>query len=202
MNSDAPPFPRGQTGTYISDATAGTIDATGGGHLEGMEYDFEDLDFSVQLGAGAQRSGRRVRCRIVRNKSGGLLLPKKAVKPYTAAAAKGDVFSETDGYAALGDPILGIVDEFLPAAGVAANELFWVVTRGPSTCLTDSAGDTNFGVGKVLVPGGGTAGNLVEQDVTVAAGSATFNQLQSAVGRAMEAVNATATAVMVDVGAP
>lgn len=199
MNKGAPPFPRGALGSAYSDPA--TVDTAGNQQMEGMEYWFPDIDHSAILGAQAQRSNRSVLCRIVRNKSGGALLPKKTVK-YNDAATNGyDWGNQTNGNAALGDPILGVVDEFLPAAGVPDGELFWVVVAGPSTCISDSAGDTNIGIGKKVVPGGGTAGNLVEQDTTVVTGPGLYNQIQGAVGRLMKAVNATSTDIIVDVGA-
>lgn len=199
MEMGSPPFPRGQLGTGYSDPS--TIDQTAETQLEGMEWVFPDLDYSVTLGAPAARSNRQVRCRVVRNKSGGALLPKKAVKPNDAATDGYSWGNQTNGYAALGDPILGVVDEFLPAAGAADGDLFWVVTNGPATCISDSAGDTNIAIGKKVVPGGGTAGNLVEQDTTVVTGPGLYNQIQSAVGRLMKAVNATSADIIVDVGA-
>jgi hypothetical protein len=40
---------------------------------------------------------------------------------------------------------------------------------------------------------------VIDQDVTVAAGAATFNQNQGAVGRAIQAVNAINTDFLIDV---
>ena len=38
-------------------------------------------------------------------------------------------------------------------------------------------------------------GTVIDQDTTVAAGAATFNQIQGAIGRALEAVNASLSAL-------
>lgn len=271
MNLDTPPFGRGEVGTGYSDPA--TLDTTANVQYEGMEYPWPDLDYT-NTGNPAMRSNRQVRCRIVRNKSGAAILPKKVLKNAATAqtttlngainssvtsvvVTSGAAFTATvpflvmvdneimnvtlvstntltvqrgqngttaashltaavislvtlglwewgnwaGGYAALGDPILGVADEFLPAAGCPDGGLFWAVIRGPSMCLTDSAGDTTIPIGKVVVPGGGTAGNVVEQDVSVVTATNIYNQLQSAVGRVMHSTIALSSNVLVDVGA-
>jgi hypothetical protein len=130
--------------------------------------------------------------------SGGVLLPKRVAKLNTGGATAGAVAGQVSAYAALGD-IGGVVDEFLPAAGVANNDLFWLVVEGPTKVTTDSGGDTNIPIGKGVVVGGTGNGTVVEQDTTVAAGAATFNQVNGRVGMALEAVNAITTDFLIDV---
>jgi hypothetical protein len=174
------------------------VDPVGGAQLEGTEWVFEDKDYSLGTGMTAlSRTGRPVRVRVVRNKSGGVLLPKRAVKPGTAnrAAYAGQV----SGYAATvgTDVVAGVVDEFLPAAGVVDGDLFYIVVEGPGMVTTAGAGTTTLTPGLFCIPS--TNGTVVAQDTTVAAGAATFNQLQGAVGRAMENVAAINTDFLCDV---
>lgn len=139
--NENPPFGRGET--YYQGRTIDSNDL-GGTHLEGMEWEFEDLDYSVQ-GVKTPRSGKRVRCRLVRNASGIALLPKRAVIYQETA---GNFLKRVDGYGNItADMIAGIVDEWLPSAGVSANDLFWIVVEGPTNCLTDLAGADNNVIG-------------------------------------------------------
>jgi hypothetical protein len=193
--NEAPPIARGQTYTWYTDEN-GTVDATGGAHLEGKEWLFEDKDWAnVQNGIAPDRTGMYVRCRLVRNKSGGALLPKRFAKYKTDGTTGAILPGQVSGYGDTVGQIGGVVDEFLPAAGAADNELFWLVIEGPSYMTTAASGDTNISLGSMVIPS--TTGFVIDQDTTVAAGAATFNQIQGAIGRAMLAVNATATDVLI-----
>jgi hypothetical protein len=90
------------------------------------------------------------------------------------------------------------IDEFLSAA-VPINDLFYVCVGGPATVITDTAGTTTVTPGLGVVPGAGTAGRVVAQDVSVAAGSATFNQVNNKVGFAISSVAAITTDLLIDV---
>jgi hypothetical protein len=80
--------------------------------------------------SGQVRSNRRKVCIAVRNTSGVALLPKRVVR--LAGTGKA-LYGAADGYAAVAnDPFVGVVDEFLPAGGVAANDVFWVTVDGPT----------------------------------------------------------------------
>jgi len=102
-------------------------------------YDAELADGSTVVGArktfrdenprtGVVNSNRTVDCIAVKNTSGGALLPGSVAK-FKAGA----ILSEVDGVATTSTLLMGIVDEYLPSAGVPANEVFWLVVRGPST---------------------------------------------------------------------
>lgn len=68
---------------------------------------------------------------LVRNKSGISLLPKRLV---TWKSGKEGL--QVDGYAATDfGKVAGVVDEWLPSTGVANNDLFWLVVKGPTKCL-------------------------------------------------------------------
>ncbi len=189
--SENPPIGRGQTMDWYDDETPGSsINATGGAHLEGKEWMFEDLDYAnLSNGIAPARSGKFVFCRLVRNKSGAALLPKRFAQ-YKADGTTADIFGgQVSGYGDTVGQVGGVVDEFLPAAGVPNNALFWLVVEGPTIMTTAASGDTNIGLGVMVIPS--TDGKVIEQNTGVAAGAATFNQIQGAIGRSLLAVNAT-----------
>lgn len=190
-----PPFPRGST-YFGGDSTL--IDANVGSHLEGTEWVFEDNDPASMT----QRTNRKVTCRIVRNKAATALLPKRL------AALKDGQGGQIDGYArttaARGYPI----DEYLPAAGVAVNDLCYIVVKGPAVVKTSLAGgaSNNFAVLDNLVAataatsGATTAGRVEKQDLTGAT-QPLADQIQNKVGAACTArtTNNTDSDVLVDV---
>lgn len=189
--NENPPFARGSVGTNYSDP--GTIDTTGASHLEGTEWVFEDKDFAAAVdGVIPDRTNQFVTCRVVRNKTGSAVLPKRFVKFKSDGTGSGDYGGQINGYGTIGTAG-GIVDEFLPAAGAANNDLFWLVVQGPTKVTSDTAGDTTIPIGNFVIPGSTGDGTVIDQDVSVAAGSATFAQINGALGRAMTACAATAT---------
>lgn len=117
-----PPFGRGQT--------AG-VDSTQGSSFIGVIKAFTD----VHPVTGVKQSNREVTCVAVRNTSGSAITPGSVVKLKAAA-----VLTEVDG---LGDQtsgqLQGVADEYLPAAGVANNDIFWVVVRGPTSVKKTTA---------------------------------------------------------------
>lgn len=125
---DTPLFARG--------ATAGVTAATDQTQLEGLVYEFEDLNWS-DTGVKSARSGKLVKCMIVRNTSGINLLPGRLARFATTGGSPLACLARVDGYAGLVDAeaFAGVVDEWLPAAGVANNDLFYIVIQGPSRCL-------------------------------------------------------------------
>lgn len=123
LQSD-PWFGRGQT--------LGVDNADQGGAVTGSVKIFADADPRT-TNTGVFYSNRLVTCVAVRNTSGSALLPGKVVKFKSAA-----ILTEVDGTGAGSDTIIGVVDEYLPATGVANNDVFWVVVKGP-TAITTSA---------------------------------------------------------------
>ena len=184
-----PPFERGAT-FY----NGGTIDTNnlGGENLEGTEWEFEDLDFSAGVGVKNYRTNTLVKCLCVRNKAAISLLPKRLVKCRKTGA---NLFGHVDGYATVtADAPVFPVDEWLPAAGVVVNDLFYIVVAGAATVLTDLAGGSNnvFSVGDVLVAltaatsGATTAGRVAPQSLTGAT-AVLGEQIQGRIGRALSA---------------
>lgn len=197
---DAPPFPLGET-FYGTD---GTIDSNnlGGVNLEGKEWVFED----VHPTTGIVRTGRSKRCRIVRNVSGINLLPKRLGRFRLVGT---DYGHEIDGYTVVNEEGYPI-DEYLPAAGVRDDDLFWITIEGPAVCVTtrDPASD-----GAVIDVGGWvvaetaatsqsatTAGHV--QAVDFATTDALATVVVNRVGRAMSAktTDDTGTDILIDVG--
>ena len=123
------PIKRGQTyyGGNVPTSTywKETVD------IEGLEAIFEDVAPATTRGQVlTKRSGRPVKCRLVRNASAGSLnlLPK-----FVVTYASGYQFKRVDGNVAVNDvEVAGVVDEHLPAAGVAVGDLFWIVYDGPT----------------------------------------------------------------------
>jgi hypothetical protein len=192
------PFPRGST---ISDNGLETPDATLATNLEGQEYVTEDRG-----SGGADRTGRPVVLRVVRNVSGGNLLPKRLVTFQKNAGVYG---SRVDGYATVTADVAYPVDEHLPAAGVANNDLFYIVVEGPALVLTDLAGGANnvINAGDVLVSltaatsGATTAGRVAVQDLTGAT-AVLGKQIKNRIGYALTAATTgeTGKSILCDIG--
>ena len=110
-----PPFSLGQT--------LGVSSTSDGVGWVGAVKQFPDVDPST----GKIRSNRIKTCIAVRNVSGVTLLPKRVV------TFKSGSISEVDGHTAVTDAAsAGVVDEHLPATGVANNDVFWVTVQGPT----------------------------------------------------------------------
>jgi len=144
-----PGFARGQTlGNTLTMYEA--TDPNAGAGIVGTIKEFRDEDPRT----GSLLSNRPVVCVACKNVSGGALLPGRAVKfkaiP-TAGLFGGGLLGEADAAATTANALpaangmIGVVDEYLPAAGVPANEIFWVVINGPAavqkTATGTSAGD-------------------------------------------------------------
>lgn len=145
---ESPPFERGAT-RYDGQ----TIDSNnlGGTEEEGKEYWFPDYDRS-SAPPYKHRTGRLVKCRVVRNASGIALLPKRLVRYQKTA---GNYKERVDGYTTLtAEDFAGVVDEWLPTAGVPNNDLFYIVVEGPTEILLPLAGadfPADIAIGDALV---------------------------------------------------
>jgi hypothetical protein len=157
--------------------------------LEGTTKIFKDVDQSGR-GAKALRSDNDVYCTLVRNASGITLLPKRVVK-----WKSGQIGKQVDGYCAVDfEAVAGVVDEWLPSAGVVDDDLFWIVRKGPTLVLTDLAG----GAANVITSGANlvaltaatsqatTAGRVQEYAFTTNV-TALQSQVLNRLGKAMSA---------------
>jgi len=123
--STVSPLPRGKT---ADDATLS--------HLLGMEKKFPDVNFASSAAVKPVLSGMAVTCRYVSNENGSAILPGELVK-ISSNTITGVEQADS------GDDVCGIADEYLPTAGVADDEFFWIVVEGPTKVLagaTISAG--------------------------------------------------------------
>ena len=125
-------------GSTFNGPTA-TIDTTNyaGIGLEGREAQFDDVTPATSAGATTRRSDRVKKCLLVRNVSGIALLPKRLVTYQAAYYGK-----RVDGYCDIDfEFAAGVVDEYLPAAGVRNGDLFWLTTQGPTLAKTSNGAD-------------------------------------------------------------
>jgi hypothetical protein len=197
--NEAPPFGRGETFYNGSTIDSGDLQ---GVNLEGKEWVFEDINPTT----GVQRSAKYVRCRVVRNTAAIALLPKRVVSFEADGLEYG---CRVDGYstttAAEGFPL----DEFLPTAGLAINDLGWIVIEGPATVLTDiaaAAGNVVSVGGWVVALTGATSGATtsghVAAQVLTGATALLAAQVQNRIGRALSAKTTANTNadILIDVG--
>lgn len=125
---NSPPFSRGETyygGRVINSA------ALEGVELEGRVKEFEDMNINA-VGAKVLLTAFPVWCMVVRNSTGAAILPGSTVA--LDPTNPGHALSVP---AALAARHAAIADEYLPAAGVPSNDLFWVVINGPTTGISD-----------------------------------------------------------------
>lgn len=188
---EEPPFPRG--GTRFGGSPQSATDGAG---FEGKEYYFPDKIWDDPAEVKPDRSTGMVKVRVVRNVSGANQLPKLVAKMKITGSAY-EERGQSDAYAVtVGDHGFPI-DEFLPAAGVVNNDLYYVVVDGCAKVTSAAAGTTTLAIGDYAIPS--TGGKVVKQDNSVAAGSATFNQIQGVIGRAVTAVAAINTDFVLEV---
>lgn len=119
-----------------------TIDSTFGADeiaAEGSVHIFEDFAVPTSPGARTKRSNQRQKCVLVRNASGGDLTAGDVVGwKATYRGRRVDVKTATANM-----EVAGVVDPFLGATVVRANDLFWLVIKGrvpvthPTGALTE-----------------------------------------------------------------
>lgn len=115
---------------------------------EGAQIRFVD-DFVDGTSVRKKRSNRFTHAILVRNVSGVALTPGRTVS--WKAGFRG---RRVDGYTTTtGAEVAGVVDDQLPAAGVANNDMFWLLVDGPALIKTPLAGGAGnvFAEGNVLI---------------------------------------------------
>lgn len=176
-------------------ATSESVAAADQENWVGKEWIFEDNNPSSM----AIRTNMYKRCRIVRNVSAGVLLPKRLV---TLKKTAGKNASEVDGYADVINEQSFPVDEFLPAAGVAVNDLFWIVIEGPALVKTSLAGGAGNVIGvhdwvvaATAATSGATTSGRIEAAVFSAATTGQINEdhLRAIMNRLGQAMTARTT---------
>lgn len=126
---------------------------------------------------GVVQSNHTVDCIAVRNTSGSALLPGQVV-------ALDATLSLATGLATDTSVAHAVVDEYLPAAGAAADEVLWVVVKGPTKPIKTAAASGAGVTAGAVVSASSTAGSVV---------AGTGNR----VGYAMAAATSTATSLRV-----
>jgi hypothetical protein len=193
---EAAPFARGETfangNLEILNAATSAL-GLGGVNLEGKEFVFEpnaDGQGGASFGLlGPDPNGRPIRVRVVRNVSGVHLKPKRLVK-YQTGTAGINLETRVDGYTfAVGDVPAGFVDEFLPAAGVPDQDLFYIIVGGTGIGTSMATGTPALTSGCFLVPGAGTSATnddagRVELQSLAGATTVLGANLQNRIGRA------------------
>ena len=159
-HNTAPPFGRGKT-LFEKPYSDTSITTSMGANIEGQIWEFEDVNPIT----GARRSNRRVRCMAVRWTGSSPALPSRLIVLNTHLTTNGGA-TNTGGtlglcrsaqYARFGQTagLLAAkcypVDEYLPASGVAVNDIFWVVIDGPAMVKTPNTNFTDIVIGNALV---------------------------------------------------
>lgn len=213
--NENPPFGRGET--YYGVVALPAIDANnlGGKQFEGAVWEFEDVSYALgAVGAKQSRSNRRVKCMCVRNISGINLLPKRLANLTTVAEAEvgqnlAAYLGQVDGYAYVESQRAYPIDEWLPAAGVAPNDLFWLVIEGPATVLTaqDGGADNVYAIGQgvgalTAATSQATTAGRVEPINYSGATTALAAAIQNMVGHALSAATTANTnaGLLIEVG--
>lgn len=162
----------------------------------GQRFVFQPSDMAYTA------AGRNIRLRrhgtplhvvVMRNGSGGALLPTYVVSPDASADADADptgigiipLLGRVSGNVGTKGKLGLIVDEFLPTAGVPDKALFFCVYRGPVTVRMPATANytTNPAVGSLMIAQ--AAGRAVVQDA--AAVATALDQTCNLLGRALRA---------------
>ena len=147
------------------------------------------------------KTGRAITAVLLRNTSGAALLPKRLGQlDRTAGYA---MTKNVDGYSTtLANQGVVVIDPFLPAAGVASNDIFWGIISGPAAVLVPIAGadfNGDIALNAPLVSSTGTttgattSGRVSNVTVTAATAGNTLNgydgfkMAYAVLGRAMSA---------------
>lgn len=129
-----PGFARGQVlgvTKSLYDAEAGD-----GSHLYGVHKVFTDVDPV----SGQILSNETVECIAVKNESGGVLSAGSVV-----AFDTDKTLTCIDGLASTTSVRFGVVDEYIGSQGVPANEVFWLVVKGPTKITKKTGGAVTIG---------------------------------------------------------
>ena len=187
MNVRAP-FSLGETMAGV-DSDAVEINEDWIGHVQWFYPN--DMDDTGANGVKRRRTNKPVRCVCLRNRSGGTLggsdivrmsTSEPSASPYGANTIP--ALEEVAGLTASIGQFGVIVDEFVPAAGVASLALFWAVLDGPVKARLPANGGwtTNLVPGDLVVAN--AAGAVVE--ATSASSAVAFLHAVNLIGRALE----------------
>lgn len=195
-----PPFKRGTT-LFNKPASDTSLSTSDGAEIEGQIWEFPDVNPST----GAVRSNNRVVCRAVRwTGTGGIARPRyccvldsdRGTNGLTAVAGAIGMARSANlsrhGFGATSGALPAKcypIDEYLPSAGVATNDIMWVVIEGPAEVVTSAAAMTGaVAVGDLLVA------------ATAGASAATSTGITG--GGKIDVITNSGTTASTDVGGP
>ncbi len=160
-------------------------------------------------GNKSRRTGKPIKAILLRNESGITLYGKRLARLTPTAGYS--LCESVNGYAAGATAVRNVVgiDEFLPAGGVADDDIFWGIFGGPFTCLVPATGagmNGDIAVGAHLVAGTGTTTQSVTQSGRVSnitlpgttGATDAVNMAAGIVGRALSARTTQETTAGVD----
>lgn len=159
-----------------------------GVNLEGSQFESVDIDPTSTGDVRRRRSNRTRILMLVRNTSGGALLPGAAVK--WEAGYRG---RRVNAVASDQGETAGFVDEWLPATGVQDDDLFWIVVRGP--VLAKKAAGSALNADTAVIAAG--SGNVAAVGTPADATAAQVDGLYSC-ARVIETAASAATRVLVE----
>lgn len=151
-------------------------------HLLGTEREFPHWTVGTAR-PRAIASNMLVHARWVKNETGGALLPGNVCTWDTGSTygpGKAVIAEATSGT----NTGIGVVDPHLPAAGVADNDHFWLIERGP--CQFRSTTGTAVAIDDTLATGATGRVTVYDETTATAAGN------RDRCGKALEAVGAGA----------
>lgn len=132
--------------------------------LEGTVASFNSVDVPENSGLQTLLSGREMHAIAVRNTHSAAVLPGQIVLWEGAYRGR-----RTDALADDADAahlVAGVVDPFVKEGGVAVNDLYWLIVKGPVRCRSEAASYTVDDVVEVANTAGSlqdkTANNLLE----------------------------------------
>lgn len=187
------PFNRGETfyGGAVPDAAN-----LKGGHLLGRMYYVDDEEKTAGKMVLTKRGNRDVVLMCVRNTAGINLLPKKMVA-LAVAGGPDQYLAEATGYATAANEFCLPVDEFLPAAGVVDDDVFYVVVQGTAKVKLPTVGggfNGDIAIGNFLIgatinttSGNSTAGGIGNITVNATSALQAVSVARNIVARALEA---------------
>lgn len=192
-NNVAPGLPN-LGSTYHGGTPASILTSAG---LEGSEASFRNI--TRNGGAPDTRGdGRYLECRLVRNVSGIALEAGR-----TVSWKAGDRGTRVDGYTrSTSQEIAGVVDPFLNT-GVAPNDLFWIVRKGPCKVkLANPSGTVSEGdfVGALTAASSQAVSSGRVTSITATTTALAVSAIQNIAGRVLvDAAAATEAEVDLDI---
>lgn len=163
-------------------------------------------------GSKGRFTGRPIVAVLLRNTSGAALLPKRLGQLDRTAGYTPT--KEVNGYSTvLGNAGVVLIDPWLPTAGVADDDIFWGILRGPAPVLLPllSTGHADIAVNDPLVghtgttTGATTSGRVTKVQFVAAtagdtsAGLQAFTMANNVIGRALSARTSQETTAGADI---